>query len=200
MKALQSKRTKHIWSNQFLQFGFCAYNSRMHTHSQYTHTFTDTLRNMLSDVDEIDNFLFLFLFFRSVWFESTSSFDSSSIVEHSKFTDTYHCMHNLQNELLDQAREREEKTVHIFIRISVGVCALNYTYTHTQVHTHVAKLFNLWTCFANDVNGSMQVVNVCYCLFRTSYDDSTLLFLRYFHLCRAHTHILSSPLDGCLFF
>lgn len=73
------------------------------------------------------------------------------------------------------SRERERKTF-IFIRISVGVCA----------HIHVAKLFNLWTCFANDVNGSMQVVNVCYCSFHTSYDDNTLFFALFPSLARIH--------------
>lgn len=49
-----------------------------------------------------------------------------------------------------------------FFNFSLGfwwVCA--FAYTNARAHTYTRpKLFNLWTCFAKDANGSMQVVNV----------------------------------------
>lgn len=128
---------------------------------------------MLSNADKIIVFIGVLVF----WFSLNllHFFDSSSTVEHSKFTHIINAVVNMyiyrRFAVLIRETEKKRENVYSFLSGFRWVCA----------HTHVAKLLNLWTCFANDVNDSMQVVN---CLFRTSYDIGTLLFLRYFDLCR----------------
>lgn len=92
---------------------------------------------------------------------------------------------------INREMERVKRRIHFYPDFG-GCVRIN---THSHAHIHVAKLFNLWTCFANDVNGSMQVVNVCYCLFRTSYDNSTLLF----HAVHAPCTASFTNENGCFF-
>lgn len=145
MKAIRNKRTNTIRVTSF----YCSARSNTDTHSYaYAHTLyvylciftdTDTLQNMLSNADEINELivlLFLFLVYSlNSLYRLTRRCRSLGIQNINTYV---HSIETTKSIYIYIYRKFAEKKLFIFIWILVGVCTfVSYTEVYTiHRHTH----------------------------------------------------------------